>query len=75
MISNTQVQRNALKLHYVCWLGIATRIDRVRLNPKNPIYDIYMYHGSSSKCGMPENVNVDINLTFHTPQIKEGKKF
>lgn len=45
MQPNTQLQRNALRLKYVFWLGIGTTIDKVQLVPSKPFYDIYMYHG------------------------------
>ena len=47
MCPNTQFQRAALKLKWVCWFHLHTTLDKVDLDHKNPTYDLFMYHGGN----------------------------
>ena len=67
MAPNTQVHRNALRLKWVCWLSVNTQIDKVRLDPTCPVYDLYMYHGCQNKISGFQSVNCKISIQFSKP--------
>ena len=64
ILQNTQFHEKTLRLKSVCWFSIATHIDKVKINIKEPIYDVYIYHASDDGIRGLEGTTMDIEVTF-----------
>ena len=77
MMSNTQFHRQAQVLKSVCWFHINSRIDQVKVNHKNPIYDFYVYHAANnSRVGLSCELKLTISLDGKTKEfVQKGFPF
>ena len=77
MHTNSQFSKESAHLNFVYWLYLFDVIDNISFNQENPIYDVYIYHGSDRNIHIDSyrnKANVEIEAEFPNLGIKEVMK-
>ena len=58
----------------VCWFHLSTKIENIKINLSNPLFDVYLYHGTNEKADFRAEPIIELSFFYEKDSYKHEIK-